>query len=306
MELKDLQCFVAIAEELSFTRAALRLRIAQPALSLRLRYFEEALGAQLFARTKRKVALTQAGAALLPLARQVLASADQAVQTVRLVSEGQSGVLRVGAFYSAIYTVLPRIIRQFSSRYPNVEIQIKQAIVSEQIRMLNAGAIDVGILRSERPLPELRAIDLLQEDFLCAMHVEHRLADRRRVSLHDLAEESLIALDPEFNAEFYAATYAAFAAEDLSPHVIKKAPDMHLVLGLVSAGLGVSLVPSSLAQIQHKYVQFRPLKETLPRMTMRLAWHPDTESAIVPRFVAEAMKAIAKGPAKSRSLREKG
>jgi DNA-binding transcriptional LysR family regulator len=288
MELRDLQCFVAIAEDLSFTRAALRIRTAQPALSLRLRQFEEELGALLFARTKRRVSLTEAGAALLPMARQILESADQAARTVRLVGAGHAGVLRIGAFYSAIYTVLPPIIRNFAVKYPNVEIQIKELIVTQQVKMLRAAEIDVGIVRSERPLSDLQTIDLLKENLFCVLHVDNPLARHKVISLRQLAEEPLITLDPEFNSDFYAATLAAFAAQNLSLRTVKKAPDMHLVLGLVSAGLGFALVPSSLTQINHRFIVFRELKEKLPRMTMQLAWKAESTAPIVAHFAQAA------------------
>ena len=296
MELRDLQWFVAIAEDLSFTKAALRIGMAQPALSLRLRQFEVALGAPLFARTKRKVSLTEAGIALLPLARQILGSADQAAQTVRMVSAGHSGVLRIGAFYSAIYTVLPPIIRHFAVQYPNVEIQIKELIVTQQVKMLRSGDIDIGVIRSEYALSGLHTLNLLKEDLYCVLHVDHPLAERKTISLRQLADESLITLDPEFNADFYSATVAAFAGQNLSPRIVKKAPDMHLVLGLVSAGLGFALVPSSLAQINHKFIVFKKLKESLPTMTLQLAWRAEVASPIIRHFVQAASEIFNKKP----------
>jgi len=206
MELRDLQCFLALAEELSFTRAARRLRVAQPALSLRIKQFEQELGAPLFNRTKRKVELSEAGVAMEPRARQILAASHDAAGAVRMIAAGQSGVLKIGAFYSAIYTVLPRIIT----------------------------------------------------------------------------------LDPQFNMDFYTATLTAFTARGLSPRIVNKAPDMHLVLGLVSAGLGVSLVPSSIAEINHKYIVFKKLTDNLPEMTIQLAWLGQNGSPIVSHFAEKA------------------
>jgi DNA-binding transcriptional LysR family regulator len=288
MELRDLRCFLAVADELSFTKAAVRLGMAQPALSLRIKEFERELDAELFARTKRSVALSSAGTVLLPLARQILTSSEHATRTVRRIGLGQSGELRIGAFYSAIYTVLPQIIQRFASKYPDVEIQIKELIVTEQLRMLRSGAIDVGVVRLEQVDDDLRTIRLLREDYICALHIDHKLAKRARVSLRDLESETLITLDPQFNADFYATTYAAFANEGLSPRIINKAPDMHLVLGLVSAGLGVAIVPSSLAQINHKFIAFRPLANKLPKITMQLAWLAENASPIIPHFVKAA------------------
>jgi DNA-binding transcriptional LysR family regulator len=288
MELRDLQCFLAVAEELSFTRAALRLRMAQPALSLRIKQFEQELGAALFNRTKRKVELSDAGAAMEPRARQILAASHDAAGAVRMIAAGQSGVLTIGAFYSAIYTVLPQIIRRFALEYPNVEIQIKELIVTEQLKLLRQGHIDVGIVRLDSPDPDIRTLPLLKEDFVCALPVDHVLAGRNKVLLRDLVSESIITLDPQFNADFYTATLTAFTARGLSPRIINKAPDMHLVLGLVSAGLGVSLVPSSIAQINHKYIVFKKLADKLPEMTIQLAWLAHNGSPIVSHFAEKA------------------
>jgi DNA-binding transcriptional LysR family regulator len=290
MELRDLRSFIAVAEELSFTRAAQRLRIAQPPLSQRIKQFEAELGAPLFARTKRRVSLTEAGRALLPLARQILAAADTAAQTVQMVGAGRSGTIVIGAFYSAIYTVLPEIIRPFATAYPSVDIQIREMIVTQQLKALREGLVDVGIVRLERVPSDLRTIDLLDEELVAALNVDHPLAAGKTVSLRKLAQDPLITLDPDFNNEFHMATKAAFAAHGLSPDIMKQAPDMHLVLGLVSAGLGVALVPSSLAQISQRYIAFRPIREKTQGMKVRLAWRADTLSPIVPHFVEMAKR----------------
>jgi DNA-binding transcriptional LysR family regulator len=294
MELRDLKCFLAVAEDLSFTRAAQRLGMAQPALSLRIRQFEAELGAPLFARTKRRVSLAQAGTALLPFARQILTSSDLAIETVRQIKAGQLGTLRIGAFYSAIYTVLPKIIRPFAAKYPSVNIEIRELIVTDQLKALRSHTIDVGVVRLERPDADLRTLDLLEEDFLCALNVNDPLAKKRAVELRDLKDAALITLDPDFNAEFYAATLAAFSGKGFSPRIVKRAPDMHLVLGLVSAGLGVALVPSSLAKIKHEHIAFRPIAAKLPRMTIRLAWLAENSSPVVRHFaeVATASHAV--------------
>lgn len=288
MELRDLQCFLAVAEELSFTRAARRLHVAQPALSLRIKQFEQELGAALFNRTKRKVELSEAGLAMEPRARQILTGAHDAAGAVRMIAAGQSGVLKIGAFYSAIYTVLPQIIRRFALQYPGVEIQIRELIVTEQLKLMRQGQIDVGIVRLERADPDIRTLPLLDEDFVCALPVDHALAKRKKISLRDLVSEPIITLDPLFNTDFYTATLTAFTARGLSPRIINKAPDMHLVLGLVSAGLGVSLVPSSIAQINHKYIVFRKLTDKLRKMTIQLAWLSQNTSPIVSHFIEEA------------------
>jgi DNA-binding transcriptional LysR family regulator len=288
MELRDLQCFLAVAEELSFTKAARRLRVAQPALSLRIKQFEQELGAALFNRTKRKVELSDAGAAMEPRARQILAASHDAASAVRMIAAGQSGIIKIGAYYSAIYTVLPQIIRRFALEYPHVEIQIKELIVTEQLKLLRQGEIDVGIVRLERADPDIRVLPLLKEDFVCALPIDHALASRKKVSLRDLVKESIITLDPQFNADFYTAILAAFTVRGLSPRIINKAPDMHLVLGLVSAGLGVSLVPSSIAHINHKYIVFKNLTDKLPEMTIQLAWLGQNGSPIVSHFAEKA------------------
>ena len=205
-----------------------------------------------------------------------------------MVATGQSGILKIGAFYSAIYTVLPQIIRRFALQYPNVEIQIKELIVTDQLKLLRQGKIDVGIVRLERVESEICTLALLKEDFVCALPIDHPLAKRSKISLTDLVSESIITLDPQFNVDFYTATLTAFTARSLAPRIINKAPDMHLVLGLVSAGLGVSLVPSSIAQINHKYIAFKKLTDKLAEMTIQLAWLSQNSSPIVSHLVEKA------------------
>ncbi|MGZ5866133.1 MAG: LysR substrate-binding domain-containing protein, partial [Xanthobacteraceae bacterium] len=256
MDLRDLQSFIAVAEELSFTRAALRLHIAQPPLSQRIKLLEQELGARLFNRTKRRVSLTDAGSALLPFASQILNTSNLAVETVQAIAAGRSGKIAIGAFYSAIYTVLPQIIRPFAASHPSVEIQIREMVVTQQIKALREGSIDLGIIRGY-PQPDIRTLDLIEECMIAAIHVDHPLASRKTVSLRALASEPIITLDPAYNSEFYAMTNAAFASHGIAANIARQAPDMHLVLGLVSAGLGVALVPSSLASIGQKYLAFR-------------------------------------------------
>jgi len=295
MEFRDLHSFIAVAEELSFTRAAHRLNLAQPPLSQRIKQFENELGTPLFARTKRRVTLTDAGRALLPLARQILNASDAAIHTTRMIGTGHGGRITFGAFYSAIYTVLPEIIRPFAHAYPAVDIQIREMVVTQQLKALRDGSIDVGFVRLAHVPAELATLDLLQETFMVALQTDHPLAKAKTVSLRQLADEPLITLDPEVNSEFHLATKAAFNACGLSPNISRQAIDMHLVLGLVSAGLGVALVPSSLAQIIHKYVVFRKLREPTEPMTLRLAWLADTETPLVLRLV-EIAKQRARKP----------
>jgi DNA-binding transcriptional LysR family regulator len=135
---------------------------------------------------------------------------------------------------------------------------------------------------------DIRTLPLLKEDFVCALHVDHALAKRKKISLRDLVTESIITLDPQFNVDFYTATLTAFTARGLSPRIVNKAPDMHLVLGLVSAGLGVSLAPSSIAQINHKYIVFKKLTDKLPEMIIQLAWLGQNGSPIVSHFAENA------------------
>ncbi len=311
MELRDLRSFMAVAEELSFTRAALRLKIAQPPLSQRIQQFEREVGTPLFARTKRRVALTDAGRTLLPLARQILNASDAALHAVRMVGTGHGGKVTLGAFYSAIYTVLPEIIRPFAAEYPEVDIQIREMVVTQQLKALRDGSIDIGVVRLAHVPPDLKVLDLVEETLMVALHVDHPLAGKAAIPLRALVAEPLITLDPDVNSEFHLATRAAFDRHGLAPTIARQAIDMHLVLGLVSAGLGVALVPSSLAKITHKYIVFRRIKEPTAPMTIRLAWLSDAVAPLVPRFVDAARKtfyrdskALARGSTLANSSRE--
>src|SRR5208282_909817 len=194
MELRHLRYFVAVAEELHFSRAAERLHMAQPPLSQQIRQLEDELGVQLFERTRRRVQLTDAGRVVLEEARRALVQADRVVAAAHRAAEGAAGFLRVGFSSSAPYTTLPAILRAFRAQFPGVALNLYERSTEEQIELLAAGTIDVALVR--RPVenaPESLVIKtILREHLVLAMPHDHRLRSRRSVPVRALANEPFI------------------------------------------------------------------------------------------------------------------
>ncbi|MEX0730217.1 MAG: LysR substrate-binding domain-containing protein [Aquisalimonadaceae bacterium] len=297
MELRQLRYFLAVAEELNFTRAAARVGIAQPPLSMQISGLERELGAALFTRTKRKVALTAAGEALVVHARRVINTTQQAAEIVRAIANGEEGSLSIGAIFSSIYTLVPDALRSFTADHPTVDVRLQEMTVAQQILALHDGRIDLGIMRGPVSDPDLETAVLFSEPFVAAIPADHPLARQARVSPEEFASEPLISISPAANLNFSARMVGMFVERDQSLRIVQEVADMHTLLGLVGAGLGVSVVPASLQSIRINQVVYRPFTRRTPSTIMQLAWHKGSASQTLPAFVAAAHAAAEKGMA---------
>src|SRR5262245_30953575 len=192
IELRHLRYFLVVAEELHFTRAAERLHIAQPPLSQMIRRLEHELGVSLFHRTKRQVALTDAGVIFLEEAKRALAQAEHAIQSVRRAHKGELGRLTVGFIGSAAYSVLPPIVRRFRQLYPDVDLNLQELSTVQQVRALREGQLQVGFLRPFEQEPTLKRTVVLREPLLVALPEHHWLSQQAKISMRMLANESFI------------------------------------------------------------------------------------------------------------------
>lgn len=291
MELRHLNYFVAVAEELSFSRAADRLHIAQPSLSQQIRNLERELGVTLFRRTKRRVELSAPGEALLNEARDILHRAEQARELVRRVASGQVGRLTIGFVGSAIYDVLPALLRAFEERHPDVQVVLASpALTTFQIAALESGQTDLALLRPPVRSRKLRTLTVRREVFLVALPEHHRLAHRSQVSMHDLAGEAFVTLPVRLESVLLAETIALCQRWGFRPRVRQEATDLDTVLRLVAAGMGVALVPSSVAEARIRALVLRPLRERSPSLETCLAWRAADESATVQAFITLAQE----------------
>jgi len=285
VELRHLRYFVAVAEELHFSRAAARLHMAQPPLSQQIRQLEQELGVALFDRTNRRVELTPAGATFLPEAQRVLVQAERAMRTAQRASRGQFGRLVIGFVPSADLDVLPRALRAWGAQFPNVEVELHAFLSEQQVEALRDARIDVGLLRlpvDERGL----VVEVLQREPLVAvLPTGHRLVRRSRVRLAELKNDPMILFPRRVAPGYHDLFVSACRSVGFVPHVAHETESIQTNLGLVAAGLGVTLMPAAIRSIRRAGVVYRPLAPPVPHVEMALAYRRDGRPAILPAFV---------------------
>jgi DNA-binding transcriptional LysR family regulator len=284
VELRHLRYFVAVAEELHFGRAAARLHMAQPPLSQQIRHLERELDVALFARTKRRVELTAAGRVFLEEARALLAGAEQAVRTVQRASRGEIGQLAIGFVPSADLDVLPRVLSVWKAHSPQVEISLHALLSGAQIDALHAGAIQVGFVRLPVDETGLVVEPIQREPLVAALPSGHRLAGSARVNLADLAADTMVLFTRDVAPGYYDVFIAACRRAGFTPRLLH-ASSMQTNLGLVAAGLGVTLMPASIRNLRRAGVVYRPLAFPVPHVEMAVAHRADEPSPILPAFL---------------------
>ena len=290
IELRHLHYFIAVAEELHFSRAAQRLHISQPPLSQQIRDLEDELGVKLFERTKRQVQLTEAGKAFLERSYGVLAQLEQAIEVTQRIGRGEVGRLAIGFVGSATYTVLPEILSVFREQFPAVELRLHELTTQEQIHALHHKQVDVGIVRSAIVEPGLNVECVLQESLVLALPETHPLSAQTKVSLCALASESFILFPAKMGPVFYEQIINICQQAGFRPKVAQEAVQMQTIIGLVAAGLGIAFVPASLQNFHRSGVIYRPLQEQTPKTGLYLAWRQHDSSPVIRAFLSLAQK----------------
>jgi DNA-binding transcriptional LysR family regulator len=261
VELRHLRYFVAVAEELHFGRAALRLHLAQPPLSQQIRRLEEIVGAPLFLRTSRSVRLTAAGEVLLERARRTLRLVEEDLEEARLVGRGAAGGLRVGIIGSLTLTPVPELFGRYRREYPRVQLLLQDSYTSGVTAGLRSGTLDVGFLRDGGPVPGLHVEVIYREPFLAMVPAGHRLAAREAISAGELRDEPFVLFPTLAGERAYERTLSLCEAHGFRPAVVQEAPHWLTILRLVGAGLGVTIAPACVAQIAGDGVACLPIVE---------------------------------------------
>lgn len=286
MELRHLRYFIAVAEELHFSRAADRLHIAQPPLSQQIQQLEAELGVQLFHRkTKRQVQLTEAGGVFLQEAYRLLAQLEQAIQVTRRVGRGELGQLRVGFISSVTYDVLPAILRQFREQFPEVELVLQELTTIEQEQALCDRRIQVGFVNPPLEDDTLSWECIQQQALIVALPETHPLAKQERIKVRSLADEFFILFPRHLGSGLYDRIVSLCQQGNFIPKVAQEAIQMQTIIGLVSAGMGIAIVPSSLQNLQRTGVVYRGLEEETPLVEAAVAWRHGEETAIMRQFL---------------------
>ena len=287
LELRQLRYFVTVAEELHFGRAAVRLHMTQPPLSQAIAALEDGLGTALFLRNRRTVALTPAGSALLPEARRILSEAALLPDVARRAASGAAGRLALAFITSADYSVLPPFLRRYSERYPGVQLSLQEATSDVQVDELLRGRIDAGLLIP--PLPdrargELDYMKVLDEPLiLCAP--TGLLRKKGAVALRNLPHLPLIIFPREISPALHDAILSCFRAAGITPAIGQQAIQMQTIVSLVSAGMGLALVPQSVSNLMRPGVEYRALADATPLVETGIAWRRDNPSPVLKGFL---------------------
>lgn len=259
-DLGHLRCFVAVADELHFGRAAARLHMTQPPLSRQIQQLEHLLDVELLNRSSRSVKLTPAGRSFLTEARRLLNMAESAALSARRVANGSDGSIAVGFTASVSYSYLPRLLSAVRNPLKNIDFTLREMVTQDQLGALTSGMLDVGLMRPMLDNEELDAIVVSREKLVCAAPIDHAFARRRSVHLRDFDHELCIGYSPVEARYFYDLTAAAFLAAQSMPRYVQYMAQVHAILGLVQAGLGVALVPESARQLRFDGVVLREVE----------------------------------------------
>ncbi|CDN53980.1 HTH-type transcriptional regulator AlsR [Neorhizobium galegae bv. officinalis bv. officinalis str. HAMBI 1141] len=292
MDIRSMACFVAVAEELHFRRAAERMHLTQPSLSQRIRALELEIGTDLFARDRRSVALTPAGQAFLEPARRAIENADVARQQALRAFRGEVGRLRLGFTVIAFYGILPEAVQAFRKRYPQVEIELVELNSPSLETALMTGTIDLAVLHPPLANPELAIHELPAEHLVLALPESHPLAVRTEIRLSDLAGEPFLLAPRSIGPSIYDRVIALFRDQGISPRVVQEVTPMTTLAGLVAAGVGMGFVTGGLSRLPRPGVVFRPVTPTPPSLPMAASWLKPQLSAIGQRFL-ETVSALA-------------
>ncbi len=261
MELRHLRYFVAVAEERNFTRAAARLHIAQPPLSRQIQQLEENLGVQLFERDQRPLKLTDAGRFFYSHATQLLAQMSELEAMTKRVGKIERS-LSVGFVGSTLYGMLPKVIRRFRAENPAVELSFHEMSTMDQMKALKEGRIDVGFGRIRLEDPSVRRVVLREERLIAALPLDHPLtAAKPLLTLHDLLGDTLIVYPKTPRPSYADQVLAAFHDRGLEPTHIFEARELQVALGLVAAGVGVTIVPRSVLGLKREDVSYQELDD---------------------------------------------
>ncbi|PXY21492.1 LysR family transcriptional regulator [Prauserella flavalba] len=286
MELRFVTAFIAVAEELSFTRAAARLSMASSPLSQQIQQLERDLGVRLFDRSTRHVELTPAGLAFLPEARRIIEDVERGRRMARHAHEGLTGRLAIGFTGSATYKLLPLVARDYRRRHPLVALELAGEMISQyQVAGLLNDSLDIGFLRPPIRESELATMTLRSDPFVAALPAAHPLAGRDTIDIAELADEDFVMYPGRFTSGVIERFLSACSDAGFTPKVVQEATETYTLMCLVAAEVGVALVPEPTTGLSMSGVVYRPLADPAPTIDLAAAWHPDHRSPVLDGFL---------------------
>lgn len=290
MDIRQLKYVIAVAEELSFTRAATRLNMAQPPLTKQIKKIEGELGFPLFYRTKRLVQLTEAGAVLVAKGRRLIADLEHLQDASRRVSRGDAGRIVVGFVGSVAFHFFPRILREYRASVPGVEIELHEMRNRPLIEALRDERVDVAFMRPFFQDQNICMQPVLEERLVVALPAGHPLTQKKVISLKELKDEPFVTPNQRPAPSIYTYLMSICERAGFQPRVVQAATDIQTVVGLVAAGLGVSIVTDSIKRLGVEGVSYCEFNDVSDTATIVIAWRKNDRSAVLKRFLELAIE----------------
>lgn len=284
LNLTRLRYFVAVAQELHFGRAAARLGISQPPLSLHVQALEQQVGAKLFTRTNRRVALTVSGRTLLEQAIQLLDHAERVSHVMQGVGAGEIGELFVGCVPSALYDVLPKLATAFRAAYPHIHLVLEEGHTADLMKAVADGRLDIGLVWKNVTEPPLEAQVVLEEQFVAVVPADHALANNRILSLEELAPEPLILPPRKISPYHYDHILASFVRKGLRARIEYEVPTILSQIGFAASGCGIAISPNFARKFATDRVVVLEIEERMPTVLLSLVWNDERLSPPVSQF----------------------
>lgn len=281
-ELSQLRCFVAVAEELHFSRAAKRLNMTQPPLSRQIRLLEHHVGVQLLERNSRTVSLTAAGKAFFPDAARILRIAEEATFAARRAAKGEQGNLAIGFTSASGYSLLPEVVRRLRECAPGVSLTLKELVSTSQVEALNAGELDLGLLRPHPMNGELESRLIATESLMLAIPEGEAGAWPLEPALNDLHGKPFVMYSPYEARPFYLMLSERFARAGVVPDIVEHIGQVHTMLALVRAGVGAALIAEGASRLKFDGIVMRRLA-TEP-VEMVCTWRRDNDNPVLSLF----------------------
>lgn len=295
MEFRHLRCFTVLAEELHFGRAAQRLAMTQPPLSLNIQQLEASVGARLFERNSRGVALTAAGLAFLPRAQALLEQAAMAAREARDVGQGLAGQLHIGFAGTVLYRGLPQVLRAFGSAHPGLRLVLRELSSSEQLVELVHDRLDLGFVHTTRVPAGFSQILVSSQPFMACLPVGHALAGQAVLPLERLKGEAFAVVMRAVSPDYHDRILAACADAGFEPALHFELRHWLSVVSVIAQGLGVALVPAALQQAGLPGVVFVPLAQPLAPYDTHCLWRTGHDEAALGAFLATVRAAAQPG-----------
>lgn len=285
MELRHLRYFITVAEELNFSKAALKLYTAQPSLSQQIKDLEEDVGVKLLNRTKRKVELTEEGAVFLEQARLTLAQADKAVAMARQVSQAKQQMLRIGFVPVAEMKIFPYILPNLRVQNPDLKIELLSLNNTEQMRLLKKGDLDLTFTRHNFNSDEIESQFVIREPLIFLLPKDHPLAKYERIPVKALNGIDFIIPSAEQSLTLNQAILDFAKANGIELNIVQKADNILFNINSIGMGLGCTILPGYIAPLTMDNTVIRPLDVELPYLDLYVSYHKNNKSYVVSKFL---------------------